>query len=505
MWYSWELGSVACFIVCLGFLGRSIYNAVMNNIADNGAQIVLAVGMLFTFIGITIGLFSFDADADQTGEQIAILLGGIKTAFVASGVGLVFGLIIKIVQSVMVKPDNVKTLPPSDDEESQEEKPAAEPEPVEPKAEHNLAEELHNLNQTMTEFVQKNKSQDVIVAKLQEQTQALNDFNTAFSKALGESNNAQSDRISTLEKNLSAKLDEIIKNFATLSDAIKSLSTNIDAVGNKINAGGDTDNFDQIVQPIVDGLNALNDSVKILNDPTINDQIIEKLNELNASIKEMYDPTVERFSSFDDAVKNLNAQHGEELEYLRQSANTLQEMATQFNDSVGTMNTSAVSMKHIVDDLNRELRNVKDNAYTLTTNLQNYINQLNGTTRDTSAEIRRSLEIFNIDLQSQTKKSLDTLNDLFDQLAINTDRQSKTALENIQKAIEQSRKQYDILLDGLASTANETAEHYNELIEQLNGLDRLVQRLKEHEIDEFLNNLTEDQLEKILQRLDQDK
>lgn len=502
MGYSWELGSVACFIVCLGFLGRSIYNAVMNNVADNGAQIVLGLGMLFTFIGITIGLMSFDADAEQSAEQISILLGGIKTALIASGVGLVFALIIKIVQSVMVKGGAVRTLPPSDDEEGDADSTPVDA--VKPQEENRLADEFHNLNQLLTDFVQKNKSQDEIVNKLQEQTQVLNDFNAALVKAIGESNTAQGDRISALEKNLSAKLDEVINNFGTVSDAIKNLATNIDAVGEKINAGGN-DDFNQIVQPIVDGINALNESVKTLNDPTVNDKVIEKLDELNASIKEMYDPTSERFSAFDESVKNLNSQHNEELELLKQSTNTLQEMAAQFNESIGTLNTSAVSMKHIVDDLNRELRNVKDNAYTLTTNLQNYINQLNGTTRETSAEIRRSLEIFNIDLQSQTKKSLDTLNDLFDQLTMNTDQQTKKALENIQKAIEQSRKQYDILLDGLAATANETAEHYNELIEQLNGLDQLVQRLKEHEIDEFLNNLTEDQLEKILQRLDQDK
>ena len=503
MGYSWELGSVACFIVCLGFLGRSIYNAVMNNVADNGAQIVLGLGMLFTFIGITIGLMSFDADAEQAAEQIPILLGGIKTALIASGVGLVFALIIKIVQSVMVKGGNVITLPPpstDEDKKSTPEAGAQSVESVKPQEENRLADEFHNLNQLLTDFVQKNRSQDEIINKLQEQTQALN----ALNEALGESTNAQGDRISALEKNLSDKLDEVIKNFGTASDAIKGLAANIDAVGDKINAGAN-DDLNQLGQTLVDGLNSLNESVKTLNDPTLNDPIIEKLDELNAAIKEMYDPTSERFSAFDESVKNLNAQHGEELDYLRQSANALQEMATQFNDSIGTVNTSAVSMKHIVDDLNRELRNVKDNAYTFTTNLQNYINQLNGTTRDTSAEIRRSLEIFNIDLQSQTKKSLDTLNDLFDQLAVNTDQHAKKALENIRTAIEQSRKQYDILLDGLASTANETAEHYNELIEQLNGLDRLVQRLKEHEIDEFINNLTEDQLEKILQRLDQDK
>ena len=47
---------------------------------------IVSLGVLGTFIGIAIGLFHFDVT--QIKESMPILLGGLKTAFITSGVGI---------------------------------------------------------------------------------------------------------------------------------------------------------------------------------------------------------------------------------------------------------------------------------------------------------------------------------------------------------------------------------------------------------------------------------
>lgn len=57
---------------------------------------IVSLGVLGTFIGIAIGLFHFDVA--QIKESMPVLLGGLKTAFITSGVGIFFSIIISILK-----------------------------------------------------------------------------------------------------------------------------------------------------------------------------------------------------------------------------------------------------------------------------------------------------------------------------------------------------------------------------------------------------------------------
>jgi len=55
---------------------------------------IVSLGVLGTFLGIAIGLFHFDVSDVKT--SLPLLLEGLKTAFITSGVGIFFSIIISI-------------------------------------------------------------------------------------------------------------------------------------------------------------------------------------------------------------------------------------------------------------------------------------------------------------------------------------------------------------------------------------------------------------------------
>ena len=61
------------------------------------------MGVLFTFIGISYGLFNFDTNPDTIAYNIDTFLGGMRTAFYTSIMGMIAGLAIKFMQAGKVK------------------------------------------------------------------------------------------------------------------------------------------------------------------------------------------------------------------------------------------------------------------------------------------------------------------------------------------------------------------------------------------------------------------
>ena len=86
------------FFICAVIAIKS-YTNKNRGVIDGGAQTVVTIGVLFTFIGISIGLYNFDTNTDKMGEELDIFLGGMKTAFWTSIAGMLFGIIIKFFQS----------------------------------------------------------------------------------------------------------------------------------------------------------------------------------------------------------------------------------------------------------------------------------------------------------------------------------------------------------------------------------------------------------------------
>ena len=95
--------------VCLGYVIKEIRSAkqnAANGMLGNQAQNVISVGVLFTFIGIAISLYNFDANTEKMIESLNAFIEGMKTAFYTSIIGMAAALVIKWIQAGVESKDD---------------------------------------------------------------------------------------------------------------------------------------------------------------------------------------------------------------------------------------------------------------------------------------------------------------------------------------------------------------------------------------------------------------
>lgn len=96
-------------LVCLGYVIKEIRSAkqsAANGMLGNQAQNVISVGVLFTFIGIAISLYNFDANTEKMIESLNAFIEGMKTAFYTSIIGMAAALLIKWIQAGVESKDD---------------------------------------------------------------------------------------------------------------------------------------------------------------------------------------------------------------------------------------------------------------------------------------------------------------------------------------------------------------------------------------------------------------
>ena len=96
---------LGCLAVCIWLTVKSKRNAE-NNMIDNGAQHVVSIGVLFTFIGISFGLYHFNTAGSAIESSINEFLSGMKLAFVTSIIGMIAGMVIKYFQANVEQEDD---------------------------------------------------------------------------------------------------------------------------------------------------------------------------------------------------------------------------------------------------------------------------------------------------------------------------------------------------------------------------------------------------------------
>ncbi len=91
---------------CIFFL---FIKSIKKNSQRNFKNEIVSLGVLGTFVGISIGLYSFDVSNIK--DSIPFLLGGLKTAFITSGVGIFFSILISIFKPISdTKPANLNDV-----------------------------------------------------------------------------------------------------------------------------------------------------------------------------------------------------------------------------------------------------------------------------------------------------------------------------------------------------------------------------------------------------------
>ena len=86
------------FLISLGvtiYVKRSGKLIKNRRIIDSFPNIVSTLGVIGTFLGITLGLIDFNPSPEKIDDSISTLLGGLKTAFYTSLAGMVGSLVLR--------------------------------------------------------------------------------------------------------------------------------------------------------------------------------------------------------------------------------------------------------------------------------------------------------------------------------------------------------------------------------------------------------------------------
>lgn len=393
-----------CFVACCALTWRSYQNA-RKKIVDGGAQHVVTIGVLFTFVGIAVGLWNFNTNTADMIANINIFLDGMKTAFYTSIIGMIFGLAIKYVQTGIERAheaDVKKNLAAVDDTSKQI-------------LSTLRASDASKLQRELIELVP-------AIKKLSEQMNAqattfdaLKNFSERTTLAT-EASQKNSEELLSETKNFQrqsldndAELKKAFDNF--LQTMAKNFSENfIDALNKTIQ-----DFNENLTRQFGENFKQLNEAVKELVEwqreyKSIVTATTDELKAINATFNaDTLDKLQGALASFaTTSVKNVSVQ-----QKLSVATNDLATIVERTDKALKSIDSS---LKNHLDDISTlaekfkaEVVEVNKIAERVALDTKQYLDDFNATSAESMHIIGETIDKFKVNLNNETVKSIQTL------------------------------------------------------------------------------------------------
>ncbi|MBQ7629061.1 MAG: hypothetical protein IJS81_02440 [Selenomonadaceae bacterium] len=434
----------ACVFICAVIAIKS-YTNKNRGVIDGGAQTVVTIGVLFTFIGIAIGLYNFDTNTDKMGEQLDIFLGGMKTAFWTSIVGMLFGIIIKFFQSGVEQNedafirknlaamdltntavrDNTETLSTALNQIKAT---------LDANSNAALQRELSKLVSAMEVFVKSSAESRADMKNLSdrmtEQSRMLEQLSKTLTKSIQDFGDSQSKNLQTLSnkivqsgENQSARLDTMNKTIDAMRKSTETAQKNSAELltETKTYQQQSLANDEKQAQILTDNTNKIAD-MKNSFDKFLKDMAENYSNELiNALNKSMEKLNTQLQTQFGENFKELNAAVREVVTWQR-----------QYKDVVTSTTEELQAINKVFTDFTQTISvNIENQISALTQNLKTFAD-----TSKKNVEIQKNLNDAVEQLTGaveQSKKSVQemrTMTDNFGKFSESVLKANDTALKN---------------------------------------------------------------------------
>ena len=314
----------AALIILIVFL--IALNGVKNrtSLAKDATSILTSIGILFTFVGISIALFNFDPQ--NINDSIPQLLGGLKVAFLSSVGGLGAGLVFKIIKpSLERKTDTGVSDVGAED----------------------LYTALKNIDETIREG---NKNiKDALTGEgdssLSTQFGKLrNDFRDFADKVSEDGSQKLIEALQEVIKDFNQKISEQFgENFKKLNEAVGAL-----LVWQKEHKDH-IEKLTEAYEKTTTGIEDINKSFKDIQVST------EKIPDSMQSIEKVFDSTNERITEMYSGLKSLSdmRQKAEEsLPFIQEQITSMTDGLKESVDTqINTMQKNMLSMKESDDEM----------------------------------------------------------------------------------------------------------------------------------------------------------
>jgi len=433
---------IAVFIIFFAFI---YFNDCMKNnnpMANHATSILTSLGILGTFIGITIALFNFDT-LDIT-NSIPKLLGGLKIAFISSILGLSAAILFRYNKSKF--------------DESEENT----------KDEYTAGDFYKQVSQLTKEIAKGNKDiKDALVgdgdASLSTQIGKLrNDFRDFAEKVAEDGSQKLIEALEQVIKDFNQKISEQFgENFKQLNEAVGALL--IWQKEHKAQVEKLTGLFEETQK----GIEAVNQSVQSIEASTA--KIPDQMKEVE-TVFEKTDLRMEELHQALGTLANLREKAEESLPVVEEHLNAIGEgIKTSVEQQLNTMNESFSAMEKGNEDIQSNLADlissVSDSANLLVESAKGNQEELRGVMKDIGEELTESAKT----LQDMQESSA---NDLEEKMR----RSVETATENINslvqevstKMAEQVNQNVETLGQNLLAVSQALNQSYERHVQEVN-------------------------------------
>lgn len=389
-----------CFWICREKIWLKSKANIEKGIVDNGAQLAVTVGVIFTFIGITIGLLNFDTDSTKMADNINLFLEGMKTAFGTSIIGMIFGIYIKYKQSEVEQKDDItlkKILHENIGNISKELNDIKNS--IEANSNATLQREIRNLVTAMNNFIQASNSSREDMKEFSEsiknQVTTVNNLSTALTKNIEklaekivDSNQKQSADFKSSMQNFSESQSAQLDKMLELTEQAKQNSENL-LTETKIYQRHSLDNdarqaeilsentekisamkksFDDFLDNMTKNysqalIDALRQSIEQLN-VQLQDQFGDNFKELNRAVSDVVkwqenykitvENTTEELQQLNAAFKTFSEKISSQVDkHIESMATNVKIFADTSNKNVGVqknLNDAVISLSQAVQD-----------------------------------------------------------------------------------------------------------------------------------------------------------
>ena len=440
---------ICLFIIVVVFVGAIMYtkNAEKNHtllqkrrIIDSLPNIVSTLGVFFTFLGITIGLWNFNPSPDKIDASISNLLDGLTIAFWTSLAGMFGSLCLRFFVTD-------KVFDKEEDGISSAEQ-----------ASINICKEIQKMNGQMLSAMQNNSSfQNALLTEIQnlkfqlqnmdstQGIQTLNNSLNAFSNSvLSQLQNMDSTQgIQTLNNSLNAFSNSVLSQLQNMdsTQGIQALNNSLNTFSNSVLSQLQNMDSTQGIQALNNSLNtfsnsvlsqlqnmdstqdihAINNSLKVLanfgkNQDSNIQSIKSGVDEINSNLSEVLDienSNVTVFQEQLDETKKFSGVLRSEVDEIETKMTETNELLTEkfdeFSELLKKSNTEALVevMKKVTEEFQKQMNNL-----------------LSRLVKENFEQLNKSVEKLNV-WQQENKEMVSKLINQYNQMAMEFEGTSK--------------------------------------------------------------------------------
>jgi len=415
------------------------------SLAKDATSILTSIGILFTFVGISIALFNFDPQ--NINDSIPQLLGGLKVAFLSSVGGLGAGLVFKIIKPSLerktdtgvsdVGAEDLYTALKNIDETIREGNKNIK-DALTGEGDSSLSTQFGKLRNDFRDFADK-VSEDGSQKLIEALQEVIKDFNQKISEQFGENFKKLNEAVGALlvwqkeHKDHIEKLTEAYEKTTTgiedINKSFKDIQVSTEKIPDSMQSIEKVfDSTNERIEEMYNGLKSLSDMRQKAEEslPFIQEQITNMTDGLKQSVDTQIDNMQKNMLSMDDYANKQNEHYASLGANLTMAADNIYEQSKKSSENLeGAVKDVSDNFKSLIAQFGEAQKEYNNDMKA----------NLDGQVNDTQEALNEAIQEVNNKMNDQLNSSLKVLGNNLESISQGLSDGYAKSTEQINKAI----------------------------------------------------------------------